>query len=323
MLGRLLPVLLIGSSLLAFYWPRLVGPRFDPFLATAGWLDVLIAVTMFCIGWMLPRDELEQLTRYWPAIVGGTLVQYLSMPTLAWCVCQLLGLEGPLRIGVMIAGCVPGAMASNVLTLLARGNASYSVSLTTIATLLSPLVVPPVLLLTLGETVRFDVRGVFAMLVWSVVVPVLSGYGFSRLVPRAEPLARWIGPLVANFTILWVIAVVVAKNRTGLGGLYLELIVALGLLNLGGYLAGWGGSGFMRLPQRMRRALTLEVGMQNAGLGSVLAAQFFSPEAAVPAALYTFGCMLTGTVLASYWSRRPPAESDAQSSGFTPEHDSA
>jgi len=112
--------------------------------------------------------------------------------------------------------------------------------------------------------------------------------------------------VVANLAILWIIAVVVASNREKLAGPDPRLLAALLGINLFGYLAGDLGSRAMRLSSPMRRALTLEVGMQNAGLGTTLALSLFPdrPAVAIPGALYTFGCMLTGTLLAQFWGSR-------------------
>lgn len=146
-LEKLLLVWLVALCLLAFFWPAasarlLPAVQFDPFVATKGWLSGMIAVTMLAIGSLLPAEEIEQVVRRWPLVLAGTAAQYVSMPLLAYGVGRLFGLEGPWMIGIVMVGCVPGAMASNVLTLIARGNVSYSVSLTTSATVLSPLVVP-------------------------------------------------------------------------------------------------------------------------------------------------------------------------------------
>lgn len=317
-LERHLLVWLCVVSLLALLWPRLgsAAVAHDPFLWTKDLLARLIAVTMFVIGWLLPNEEIRQVARRWPLVVGGTCVQYVAMPLLAWTWGNSLRLDGPYLWGVMMAGCVPGAMASNVLTLMSRGNTSYSVCLTTLATLLSPLVVPTALKFSLGAAVEFPAAKTSWTLLWMVVIPVVAGNALTRLVPASQQLARRIGPSIANLTILWIIAVVVARNRGNLlGGLpvdsevlyagaYWRLVIALMGLNLSGYAAGFLGGAALRLDTSMRRALTLEVGMQNAGLGSALAITLFKdPAVALPAALYTFGCMLTGTVLARYWSR--------------------
>jgi BASS family bile acid:Na+ symporter len=112
--------------------------------------------------------------------------------------------------------------------------------------------------------------------------------------------------VVANLVILWLIAVVVALNRHRLGQAGWDVLVALLAVNVLGYYAGYLGGMLLRLPEGMRRALTIEIGMQNAGLGTTLVLQLFpeQPAAAIPPALYTFGCMLTGTLLARWWAWR-------------------
>ncbi len=315
MLQRYLLLWLILLSLLAFYWPQMGVPEADPFVLTktSGLLMPMIAVAMFAIGCLLPGDEIRQVARMWPAVLGGTAVQYSAMPLLAWSVGHALRLQPDLLIGVIMVGCVPGAMASNVLTLTARGNVSYSVSLTTSANLFSPLVVPLVLAGALGisggASQSLDKLQVFRELVFSVVGPVLIGYLLCNFLPRFASLMTCVGPWIANGTILWIIAVVVGLNRDKLGSATPVMLLALLLINLLGYAAGWLGGSAMRLPVAMRRALTLEVGMQNAGLGTGLVLTLFpnQPAAAIPTAAYTFGCMFTGTVLAQIWSRQPLA----------------
>lgn len=299
-LERYLPGWLMLLCVVAFFWPTLNQGTWDPFVASKGYLKYLIAVTMFFIGSLLPREELLAVFRRWPLVLFGTAVQYCSMPTLAYLWGRAMGLQGPFLIGVLIVGCVPGAMASNVLTLVARGNVSYSVSLTTSATLLSPLVVPFVMWLTVGQFAQFPVVGTGIELFLMVVFPVGLGYTLSQLSAKWQRVCHWLGPIIANLVILWIIAVVVAVNRETLRQLTGPLVGALIGVNVGGYLAGFVAGWAIQLPVTMRRALTLEIGMQNAGLGTTLALLLFpsQPQVAVPCALYTFGCMFTGTLLA-------------------------
>ena len=300
-LEKYLLLWLILSSGLALVWDRLFS--IDIFANSGASLPWMIMVTMFAIGWLLPIDEVRQVLQRWGTVIGGTTIQYVAMPTTAYLLATQFGFSGPLLIGLVMVGCVPGAMASNVLTLMARGNTSYSVSLTTMATLLSPLVVPMALWLTLGESVsREKIFASAVELCWMVVLPVVVGHLLARALPRYQEFVGLCGSIIANLTILWIIAFVVAANRQTLGEIDTRLLAALLLLNLVGYLAGFCGGTAMRMPTTMRRALTLEVGMQNAGLGTALATSLFDdPLVAVPPALYTFGCMLTGTILARVW----------------------
>ncbi len=310
-LERWLLVWLLAGSWLAYRWPALTKPLWDdlplpwdPFQPPKLVLQCVFAVTMLAIGSLLSAQEIREVGRRWPAVLAGTAVQYTAMPLLAYWISRTLGLSGPALIGVVMVGSVPGAMASNVLTLMARGNVSYSVSLTTSATLLSPLVVPWVLLWALGRTVPdFPALGVCWNLCWTVVLPVLAGYALSHRFAVWQRAAQQVAAIVANLTILWIIASVVGLNRDTLAQPDTQLVLALLLLNCLGYVCGYLGGWALRLPGSMRRALTLEVGMQNAGLGSILALVLFrDPAVAVAPALYTFGCMLTGSILAHVWA---------------------
>ena len=318
MLQRFLLLWLVLLSAVALGWPWLLAglgvpsesaEPWDPFIASGPGLPWLFAGVMFCLGGLLPRDELAQVLRRWPQVLGGTATQYTVMPLGAWLLARALQLPEELQIGVVLVGCVPGAMASNVLTLTARGNVSYSVSLTTSATLLSPLVVPLCLFLIFRhghQAAGLLARQAFWILITQVVGPVLTGHLLARAWKGLRRLVLGWGATAANLGILWIIAYVVAANRQRLLLWEAKLWSTLLLLNLIGYLGGYLGAQALRLPGRMQRALVLEVGMQNAGLGTVLAAQLFPQQAAIqlPAALYTFGCMFTGTVLAAWWSRR-------------------
>lgn len=322
LLQKYLLLWLIALSLLAFCWPdlwsaarealpggaaELLRSDFDPFVETRvradvdqPWLTVLIVATMFCVGALLPADEVKQLARKWHSVLGGTCVQYVSMPLLAWGLARLFQLSPELTRGVVLVGCVPGAMASNVLTLAARGNVSYSVSLTTLATLVSPIVVPLALALTLGASIdRSILADASLKLLLEVVLPVVAGFSLCRLSPLLNRLMQRVGAAVANLSILWIIAVVVALTRDKLAEVTSLILAVLLILNLLGYLAGFGGGALLRLEPGMRRALMLEVGMQNAGVGAKLAVDLFQdmPTVAIPPAAYAFGCMLTGTIL--------------------------
>lgn len=304
MFQRLLIAWLVLLGLAAFFWDRWLPGAVDPFVLTKPVLNYLFAATMFAIGATLPREEIRQVAAHWPKVLGGTAVQFTAMPLLGWCMPIVFGLGRDAMIGTVIVGCAPDAMASSVLTLMARGNVSYSVSLTITSTLISPLVVPAVMYLTLGQHVDFPIGQAAWELCWMVVLPVVAGHLVSRSSPRCEALARRAGPVVADVTILWIVAVVVAINRQRLASVDLRLVAALLAVMLLGCAAGWLGGLAMRLSKPMRRALVLGVGMQNAGLGTVLALDLFHdrPGAAIPPAIYTFGSMFVGTLLARAWA---------------------
>lgn len=303
---------LVLTSSLAYLWPSFFppsdeAPAWDPFLLDLSFLWALVTVTMFCLGMVVSRDELRQLKLQPTSVFLGVLTQCACMPALAWISVRLLGISGEMASGVILVGCVPGAMASNVLTMTARGNVSYSVSLTVVATLLSPVTVPLALSIVGGIATdgnSFNAVETAQTLGLRVVLPVVVGFALKELFPQVKRVAILIAPPLASVALLWIIASVVAGNRQQLSQIEGGVLLALLLINLAGYLAGYAVGGFARMPSAMRRALSLEVGMQNAGVGTALAGSLFGAgsQAQIPTAAYTFGCMLTGTLLAGFWT---------------------
>ncbi len=304
LLGSLLFWLLVTSGV-AFVWPAgSIGV--DPFAADSRLLWTLIVITMFALGTLVRPAELQPLRAapWWVAL--GVATQMTVMPLAAWLTTKLIPMDPELAAGVILVGCAPGAMASNVLTNTARGSVAYSVSLTSVATIASPLSVPLTLWIVSGASTENSLSSAAIRLSLFVVLPTMVGYFASRQSTGISQIADKYGSLIASIALLWIIASVVAANREKLMNVSGLLVIALLAINLIGYAAGYGVGTISGLPERFRRALTLEVGMQNAGLGTALAATLYGPQtvATIPTAAYTFGCMLTGTVLAVWWNSR-------------------
>ncbi|MBR2694274.1 MAG: bile acid:sodium symporter family protein [Thermoguttaceae bacterium] len=301
-LTKYLLVWLTLTCILSFFWPRIPGiDRFpDPFDLNGDEMKILISLAMLVIGSLLPLDEVKMVAKRWHLIIAGTAIQFTAMPLLAFAAARIFHIEDPYYTGLILAGAVPGAMASNLLTMLAGGNTSYSVGLTTSATLFSPFTIPLLLRLLLGADVAPEVAPMMLDLLLTVVMPVVVGFTLSRIFAFWNKCAQAIGEVVGNIVIIWIISAVVAVNRGGFGSNILFLIPPLVFLNLGGYSAGMLGGKAIGLDSRMCRALLLEIGMQNAGLGATIARNYFEdkPGAALCCALYTFGCMFTGILVA-------------------------
>lgn len=293
---------LVLSSGITFLWPAdQVG--FDPFPVSKPMLWCLVAITMFSLGSLVRPSELGPLRErpWWVAL--GVAAQVLIMPAAAWLVTRLIPMDEGLAAGVVLVGCVPGAMASNVLTHTAGGSVAFSVSLTTVATLLSPITVPTVLSIVAGAQTEQSMASSALILAVLVALPTIVGYVVSRKFRPVRNFADNWSSVIASIALLWIIAAVVASTRDLLMGVGVILVVALLMVNLLGYLSGYSLGRSAGLPQPYCRALSLEVGMQNAGLGTALAATLYAdqPSATIPTAAYTFGCMLTGTLLAIVW----------------------
>lgn len=296
----LAPLTLLGA-VAAYLEPALFMPFKDVFL----WL---FAATMLALGVVLePSDLRETLTR--PKAIGqGVLVQYSVMPLLGFAAAWLSGLPEALALGFIIVGCAPGAMASNVIVYLAGGAVAYSIALTTVATFLSPLLTPT-LVKVLGEAF-LDIP--FWPMMWTVVktvlLPLLAGMALRRLLGARMEAARAIAPAVATIAIVIICSYAVAANQERLatsGPLVLVIVI---LLNALGYLSGWQAARLFGFDARHKLTLAIEIGMQNAGLGVALALKHFSPETALPGALFAVWCIITSAGAAGWYRRREHRE---------------
>ena len=258
-------------------------------------LEPAFAVTMFFVGTLVRPEQVRAFLEAPTRVLSGLLGQYTIMPLCAWVIS--LAFSDPLvRTGIVLVGCMPGAMASNVMTVLFRGDLMLSVTLTTLATLLSPLILA-VWLPLLGDT-RMDVP-VASMAwnaTWMVVLPVATGIAVRAA--RREMPQRWdaAATALASLAIVLIILVVVAANRESLAALGPGLALGMTALNLGAYLFAFALALALRWPAPQRRTLVIEVGMQNAGLGSVLALAHLGEAGAVPSAFYTALCVVTAAI---------------------------
>jgi BASS family bile acid:Na+ symporter len=255
-------------------------------------LEPAFAVTMLCVGTLVRPEQVRAFLEAPLRALAGLACQYTIMPLCAWAVS--LGFSDPvLRTGIVLVGCMPGAMASNVMTVLLRGDLILSVTMTSVATLLCPLLIALWLPLLADTRVDVPVASMVWNTMWMVVLPVLTGIGlrsFSFRLPRAwDSLATGL----ASFAIVLIILVVVAANREHLAQLGPALALGMLTLNLGAYALAFGAATAMRWPPGQRRTLVIEVGMQNAGLGSVLALAHLGEAGAVPSAFYTVLCVMT------------------------------
>jgi BASS family bile acid:Na+ symporter len=259
-------------------------------------LQPAFAVTMFFVGTLVRREQVRAFAAAPLRALSGLAAQYTIMPLCAAAIS--LFFEDPLlRTGIVLVGCMPGAMASNVMTVLLKGDLILSVTMTTVATLACPAVMAFWLPLLADTRLEVPLGRMVWNAVWMVVLPVAAGV-----------LARWFRQAVPGFwdrlasglasaAIVLIILVVVAANRDTLAGLGTALAGAMLALNLLGYFLAYVAARALRWPPAQRRTLMIEVSMQNAGLGSVLAMAHLGAGGAVPSAFYTALCVVTAAGL--------------------------
>jgi len=292
---RLAPITLLGA-LVAYFYP----PVFLVFKSSFLWF---FAATMFAIGVVLDSSELQETLRTPRRILLGVLTQYTVMPLLGLAVALLSPLSAELKLGFIIVACAPGAMASNVMVYLAGGAVAFSVAMTTVATFLSPLLTPLLVETLGGELLYIPFWPMMETIVLIVVLPLGSGMLLGRYLGRYLETARSISPAVAAIAIVIICSYAVAANQDRIAVVGGWVVVMVILLNALGYLAGWWLARVYGFDANHRLTLAIEIGMQNAGLGVALALAHFSPETALPGALFAVWCILTAAG-ASSWLRQ-------------------
>ena len=285
-MGVLISVLI--AAVAALFLPGAVL-RLQPALAPA------FALTMVLVGSLVRAEHRESFRRAPLRPVLGLLCQYTVMPLTAWLI-SLAFQEPALRIGIVLVGCMPGAIASNVMTLLFKGDLILSITLTTLATLTCPVILAFWLPLLAGAHLEVPAGSLAVSAVWMVLLPAAAGILLRKFLPRFPPWWDRMATLVASMAIVLIIMVVVAANRERLAETGPFLMAALATLNLSAYGVAYLAGGLLGWPPAQRRTLVIEVGMQNAGLGSVLAMAHLGQAAAIPSAFYTALCVLTAAM---------------------------
>ncbi len=286
-------------GVVAYFFP-------EPFRRMERCDKLFFSLTMFGIGAVLHIDDFRRIVRNPVVVLIGSAAQFTIMPLGAFVVTRLLGLSDELAVGLILTGSAPGAMASNVMSYVARADTAYSVSLTTVSTLLCPLLTPGLTFL-LARGTRLDIpfwKMVFYVM-YTVVIPLLVGFGVRHFLRERLRKILPIFPAISATFIVFICSLVIALNRDQLHELTGVVLLAVLVLNLGGMAAGYGVGSLFRMDVRRRRTLTIEIGMQNAGLGTVLALAYFGPRATLPAAVFVFVCIITASIMASIWQRCP------------------
>ncbi len=293
----LAPLTLLGA-VLAYLHPE----WFMVFGALFKWL---FAATMLALGLVLQPEDLNATLARPGRIAAGVATQFTVMPLLGFAIAYFGGLSPALALGFVVVACAPGAMASNVIVYLAGGAVAYSVALTTAATLLAPLLTPTLVEWIGGVFLPIPFWPMVQTIVLIVVLPLLGGMLLRRRLGRARAAAEALAPAVATLAIVVICSYAVAANQARIAEVGARLFLYVVALNAAGYASGWLLARLYGFDHRHRLTLAIEIGMQNAGLGVVLALEHFAdrPETALPGALFAVWCILTSAG-ATTWLRR-------------------
>jgi len=307
---RLMVLWVILFGMFGYFYPSYLG-------ALRPHVSWLFAFTMLGIGLAIKPQDFRPIVTQPQYILLGTLAQFAIMPLLGFLIAKALRLPPDLAVGVILVGSAPGAMASTMISYIAKADVAYSAALTCSTTFLAPILTPSFMWIFASAYMKIEFWPMFASIMLTVILPLLIGLTVKSF------FGRWIENIIKPFLavsttfIALICGSVVALNSKCFASLSLIIFVAVFLHNGLGLLLGYGAGLLCRFDLKRRRTVAFEVGMQNAGLGAVLALKHFSLQAALPNALFAIWCVITASVLAEYWARRTP-DSPAAGPGPTP-----
>ncbi|MFD2099223.1 bile acid:sodium symporter family protein [Flagellimonas iocasae] len=305
--GYIFAALIFAGVVLSLYWPQYFV-QVGSFKLT-NLIIPLIQIIMFGMGTSMSIKDFSEIIKSPKGVFVGVSAQLAIMPLVGFVLADISGFSPEIAAGIVLIGCSPSGVASNVMAYLAKANLALSITITSMATLLAPFVTPVLMKLLAGQFVEIDVLAMMWSIIKMIIVPIGAGLLFNHLL---HGRTKWLDkamPLISMVAIGLIIIVITAAGRDNLldiGGLLLLLVL---FHNLFGYFLGYWFARLMGMDERDARTISIEVGMQNGGLASGIANTLgkISTMGLAPA---VFGPLMniTGSILASYWHKKVPRD---------------
>lgn len=278
----------------------------EAFVWLKAYIIWMLGIIMFGMGMTMTVDDFKGVLHNPKAVVIGVVAQFMLMPGLAYLLCQLFQLPPAIAIGVILVGCCPGGTASNVITYMAKGNTALSVACTSVSTILAPILTPAVFYLLASQWIEINAMSMLGSILQVVLFPIILGLIVRSVLKQKVETYIQVMPLISVLAIVAIVAAIIAGSKTQILESGLLILAVVALHNGLGYLLGFGASRLFKLPYADSKAIAIEVGMQNSGLGVALAAVHFaaSPITAVPSAIFSLWHNISGPALATYWASK-------------------
>ena len=293
--GKNMAIIVLIVATLSLFFPKSVS-----FIKTS-YVNYLLMIVMFGMGLTLKFEDFKVVFTRPKDIIIGAIAQFSIMPLLAFLLSIIFKLPTELAVGVILVGTCTGGTSSNVMTYLAKGDVALSVGMTSVSTILAPIVTPLLTLLYAGQRVNVNAVNMFISIVQVVIIPIGLGFIINRFFNKFTNHIKEILPLISVLAIVSIVAAVVSANSSRLMQVGYLIIIVVMLHNCLGYLLGFMIGKLLRLDNSKCKAISIEVGMQNSGLATSLAATHFAfmPLATVPGAIFSVWHNISGSIVAN------------------------
>ena len=264
-----------------------------------------LGVIMLGMGLTLKPEDFKLVMKSPKWVLTGAVLQFTVMPLLGWALGYLFKLPTPFAVGLIIVSCCPGGTASNVISYLAKANVALSVTMTAISTLFAIALTPLLTTFLIGDKIEVSAFQLFLGTVKVVLVPILLGVLFNKYLPKFTSKILPLAPLIAVIAIVMIVASIIGQGKDEILSSGLKLVGAIVCLHLSGFILGYFLSKLITTRKDVNRTISIEVGMQNSGLGAYLArANFVNPAIAIPSAISSATHSIIGSIAAGLWRNR-------------------
>ncbi|MDR0269669.1 bile acid:sodium symporter family protein [Paenibacillus sp.] len=303
--GRTFSLWVILFACLGFFLPGI-------FVYLKGYISLLLGIAMFGMGLTLSSADFREVFRRPAEVLIGVVGHYIIMPLLAYLLARVLNLPPDIAVGVILVGCCPSGTASNVMTLLSKGDVALGVSIASVSTLIAPLATPALIGLLAGRWMPIDGGALIRDILMVVILPIILGVIVKTLFKKQAEASVQVLPLVSTLAIVIIVAIVVGGSKSKIIESGLLIFAVVILHNLLGFVLGYLFAKLFRMNPSKRKAILFETGMQNSGLGAALASAHFNPIAAVPSAIFSVWHNISGSLLATWFARKADSEAASE-----------
>lgn len=298
-------------TILGVVWAWIFAEHFTWFLGKVPGTEISListglSVIMLGMGMTLSFDDFRDCFKMPRWIALGVTGQFLIMPFLGWSIATVSGLPDEFKLGIILVSCCPGGTASNVVTFLAKGNVALSVIMTACSTLLAVWLTPLLTKFYASALLEIDATEMMLSMLGIVLLPIFGGLLLSRYLGSALRPVKEFSPAISVLLIVLIVSAIVGNTKDSIITHWKTLIPAVFAVHALGFGLGYFWAKFFRMPEKESRTVSIEVGMQNSGLGASLAKNHFTMLAATPCAISAFFHCIIGSLLASYWGRKKP-----------------
>jgi BASS family bile acid:Na+ symporter len=266
----------------------------------------ILGFIMLTMGLTLSKEDFRILISHPIDMLIGATAQYLLMPLIAWTIAKTFNLPHPVAVGLLLVGCCPGGVSSNIMSFLCKGDVAFSVGMTTATTLLAPIMTPILMLHLAGENIDVDAFGMFKSILIVTILPVAIGITLNAALNKKSHFAdiKKTLPGLAVIGLACIVGGVVSAHGQKIVTSGIVIFAAVFLHNTLGYILGYITGLLAKFSNSKRRTISIEVGMQNAGLATVLSTKHFPtmPEAAIASAVSCVWHSISGALLAGIFN---------------------